>query len=358
MNKKAFTLIELIAVIVIIGILGIITVPNVLEYFTESKIEAMIIQENKLVESGDILVRDYCKNPINDDYQLQCDEFYKGIKTEDESVIDNNEKTYTRYICLSKLKELNYYSETLQYSKTECNGAVVYIIDEDTDIQKESFSVVKCGNDYKTIFGNEKDQGYEEFLENNNTRANELINVFKDCFEEETPEPEQKKEYMLTIKYTEHNPYGQEIATTVNEKVESGTQVSKDVPPYQTGTGTNVEIYSPFIHSSTTRLKKANGTEEANQVKIVNNKVSFKMPAHDVTVYVTYSIKKYTVTFNHIDSVLRTSKGESQTYPIFNGESVDIPYKDITNFKIVSHDKDTLKTGGSGTASDPYILKP
>ena len=172
MNKKAFTLIELIAVIVIIGILGIITVPNVLEYFTESKIEAMIIQENKLVESGDILVRDYCKNPINDDYQLQCDEFYKGIKPADESVIDNNEKTYTRYICVSTLKDKKYYSEKLQYSGEECSGVVVYRIDEETDIQKDSFSVIKCGSGYKTLFENESVEEFEENPEDK-TRADE-----------------------------------------------------------------------------------------------------------------------------------------------------------------------------------------
>ena len=138
MNKKAFTLIELLAVIVIIGILGILTVPNVLEYFNESKRQTMIVQENKLVESGDILVRDFCKKPINDNYRIQCDEVFKNLNsTEEENVVDDDPLTYTRYICISTLKDKKYYSEKLQFSGEECSGVVVYRKEEETDIQKD-----------------------------------------------------------------------------------------------------------------------------------------------------------------------------------------------------------------------------
>ena len=221
--KKGFTLVELLAVIVIIGILGIITVPNVLEYFNESKREAMIIQENKLVEAGDVLVRDYCKTPLNDKYLLECDEHYQQLdNVSDETIVHGEENTYTRYVCVKDLKELNYYTEELKYSKTPCHGVVVYLIDEDTDMQKESFAVVKCGNAYKTVFDDEAKDGYEEFLEKQDTRADQLEKIFKDCFQtegEQPPQQEENKEYMLTIKFTEHNPYGQEVAETINEKV-------------------------------------------------------------------------------------------------------------------------------------------
>ena len=41
MNKKAFTLVELLAVIVIIGIIGLIAVPNVVKLTNSSKIETI-----------------------------------------------------------------------------------------------------------------------------------------------------------------------------------------------------------------------------------------------------------------------------------------------------------------------------
>ena len=61
---------------------------------------------------------------------------------------DNDDKTYTRYICIEDLKKLDYYTEELKFSNTACEGAVVYLIDEETDIQKESYSLVKCKNKY------------------------------------------------------------------------------------------------------------------------------------------------------------------------------------------------------------------
>ena len=79
MKKKGFTLVELIATIAILSILIVLVAPNVLGKFKESRINAMIIQESKLVESGSILVQDYCKNPINDDYKMKCDDVYDDI---------------------------------------------------------------------------------------------------------------------------------------------------------------------------------------------------------------------------------------------------------------------------------------
>ena len=349
MNKKAFTLMEILVVIVIISILGIITVPNVLEYFHESKIKAMLVQENKLVESGDILVRDFCKKPINDNYRLQCDEVFKSLNsTAEENVVDDDPLTYTKYICVSTLKDKKYYSEKLQYSGEECSGVVVYRIDEETDIQKDSFSVIKCGSVYKTLFENESVEEFEENPEDK-TRADELIAVFKECFpagsDEEEEEPSNTpKEYQLTINFTEHNQYGQQVAETISEKVLQGNSVTKNVPPYYSYDGTNEEHFTPFVHGSSDDVLNNSG----NKVKptIVDNKLNFKMPANNVTINIAYSINQYTVTFNHIDAVLGTStiggqNYNSNSYKLFNGESVNIPYKEIPNFKIVSHNKVT-----------------
>ena len=347
MNKKGFTLVELLAVIVIIGILGIITVPNVLEYFNESKRQAMIVQENKLVESGDILVRDYCKNPVNSEYQLQCDELYKHLNNEaDEEIIDNDDSTYTRYICVSTLKDKDYYSEKLQYSGEDCDGVVVYRIDEDTDIQKDSFSVVKCGSGYKTIFENENAEDFDEFLETN-TRADKLVEVFKECFPKNTGEggdtPVVEEKYQLTINFTEHNQYGQEVAEKISKEFKYEDNIgSYRIPEYHTGEGDQEERYTAFIHSSTTQ-------NHGLTIDLDNKIITGKMPDKDVTINIAYAINQYNVTFIHKDAVLDTTTfagetHENDTYKLFNGESIGIPYKAIENYKIVSQNNGSQKT--------------
>ena len=73
------------------------------------------------------------------------------------------------------------------------------------------------------------------------------------------------------------------------------------------------------------------------------------MPKHDATINIAYSINKYTVTFEHKDAVLKTSTigGQtytSNTYELFNGESVDIPYiEGLENFKVVTQSNGTQK---------------
>jgi prepilin-type N-terminal cleavage/methylation domain-containing protein len=52
MNKKGFTLIEILAVITIIGILGIITVSNIYENQTNSKSKLTEIEKNNIISAA------------------------------------------------------------------------------------------------------------------------------------------------------------------------------------------------------------------------------------------------------------------------------------------------------------------
>ena len=52
MNKKGFTLIEIIATVALLAILMLVAGPNLIKHYNQSKIDAMVIQEGKLVESG------------------------------------------------------------------------------------------------------------------------------------------------------------------------------------------------------------------------------------------------------------------------------------------------------------------
>ena len=53
MNKKGFTLVELLAVIAILAILVIMAVPNVLSLFTGAKVSTFISQAESLYKAAE-----------------------------------------------------------------------------------------------------------------------------------------------------------------------------------------------------------------------------------------------------------------------------------------------------------------
>lgn len=62
MNKKGFTLVELLAVIVILGLLAILVIPNVQESLSKSKKKLLEINREQISESVKVLVNEviYC----------------------------------------------------------------------------------------------------------------------------------------------------------------------------------------------------------------------------------------------------------------------------------------------------------
>ncbi|MBR4178357.1 MAG: prepilin-type N-terminal cleavage/methylation domain-containing protein [Bacilli bacterium] len=90
MNRKGFTLVEILAVIAIIAVLSIVLVPNIIENYKNSTDKAMQLQENESLDGAKLFVEDFCRNPISSNHKCS-----------------NYEKTSTSgfvYFCLSTLQ--------------------------------------------------------------------------------------------------------------------------------------------------------------------------------------------------------------------------------------------------------------
>ena len=316
MNKKGFTLVEVIATVALLAILIGLAGTSLIKKYNESKKEAIIIQEGQLVQSGDMVIQDYCKDPLSDGYQLQCDDYFRPyVDSNKNLIIEDN--TYTKYICVKDLKKLGYYSEELVYSGVDCSGVVIYKIDYETDLQKDSYSVIKCGEDYTTEVEN-----VEEYLIN-----------FKECFD--TPsgggtgegETQVAKEYLLTVNFTELTPNGMKVGQSHSKKYKKGDSVTVPVPAYSTV----ANEYTPYKHGSSVN---ANNFNLSSDRKNLNG----TMPEGNVTVNIVYSASTYVLTVNYkeFNDVQGNISFPSKQYTLYYGEEVEISHESVNNFKIIS----------------------
>ncbi len=139
MNKKGFTLVELIAVIAIIGILAILVLPDIVEYFNETSDDAMKIQENQVLDAANLMLEDYCVHPINDTYKSNCSNVFKTSSS-------------SRYICVKDIINNEYIENKVTFrNASECVGFVKYdFTDNKYSDGKTYLSCGENGIDYKT----------------------------------------------------------------------------------------------------------------------------------------------------------------------------------------------------------------
>ena len=296
MKNKGFTLVELIATITILGIIALIAMPSVMKSFNKSKNQTMVIQENKLIEAGDILVDDYCKSAINKKYKELCDVYYqeldKSSLSEEEKDLLNSNNIY-KYICVDDIKKLEYYTEDLKYGATPCQGVVVYEIDSKTKMQKESYTYVKCEEAYTSVENPYKTSSLEI----------DLDGIFANCFDETDTKNDydNNRKYKLTIKYAENDLYGMQVY------------------PTETKTLTKEDLEKPIIHEIEFDKIKKYGTcyeavvntggktvtyDEVNTSqgtdKCDRKKITIKsLPKEDVTITIVFTNVKKNIIANY-----------------------------------------------------------
>lgn len=134
MNRKGFTLVELLAVIAILGILTLIAVPNVIKLYNEAVLREMVVQESNVMNAANIYLEDYCNSKLDD--RLVCPSSYEEVNSKDE-----------KYVCLSDLQEASdSYIGNVKYKKDSCEGIIVYGKDKETGLYTEAKTYLYCGN--------------------------------------------------------------------------------------------------------------------------------------------------------------------------------------------------------------------
>lgn len=124
-KKNGFTLIEIIGVVAILGILAVIATPAVVKTLNNNKLKTLKVAENNLADSANLFAQDFCNSPISSNHKKYC----KPDSTEDtdkaRTVLQYDYNSY--FICISDLKELEYFSSDVKYEGKNCDGAVVFI---------------------------------------------------------------------------------------------------------------------------------------------------------------------------------------------------------------------------------------
>ena len=282
MNKKGFTLVEIIATIVIMAVIGLIAVPNVIKSFNNSRINSMKTQENNLVRSGDLLLEDYCKDSINEDNKDKCDMYYQELLLTDKEQENNtdflsDEKIY-KYICVDDIKSLKYYTEELKFSGDSCKGVVVYEIDKKTNMKSDSYSYVKCKDSYKTEDKNIK-----------------IENLFKNCCDDRKTEDDFNKTFTVTVKHVENDLGGMEIKprdtfTLNNQDYENEIILSIKTVFHQR----NGNTYRTGINKGGKDIELTSRIEDEVTIYDVT-----KLPKENIIINVVYSVEKNNIITNY-----------------------------------------------------------
>ena len=141
MKNNGFTLIELLAVIAILSMLALIAVPSAIEIYNEGIKKEMKIQESNVKDAANLYVEDYCTDRI--DESLYCPSTY------DDGIYDSASGLVTeKYVCLSSLQNAkDKYISDVRYKKDDCEGFVVYHLNEKTGTYDNPKTYLYCGYD-------------------------------------------------------------------------------------------------------------------------------------------------------------------------------------------------------------------
>ena len=173
-KKNGFTLIEIIGVVAILAILAVITTPAVVKTLNNNKLKTLKVAENNLADSANLFAQDFCNSPISSNHKKYC----KPDSTTDKArtVLQKDYNSY--FICISDLKELEYFSSDVKYEGKNCDGAVVFIKNTKGKYINAT-TYIKCDTLYTssddTVCNPENKEKYNE------TTCNNVKNIVNSC---------------------------------------------------------------------------------------------------------------------------------------------------------------------------------
>lgn len=119
MNKKGFTLIELMAVIVVLAIITVISVPIILNTINISKEKLYKEQENKLVELAEEYLEDNTIEETDSEIVITKENLIEGGYIDEIYDFKSSESTCEGYISIT-----NYLSNPMYKAYISCDGYV------------------------------------------------------------------------------------------------------------------------------------------------------------------------------------------------------------------------------------------
>ncbi len=221
MNKKGFTLVELLAVIAILALLVTTVSIAVVKLYNENVNKTMIVQNNKIKEAASIYLNDQCLLPLAD---ADCP------------------KTYTegQYICLEDLTVKENYLSEVTYKNDKCSGVIVFEENSDGD-KVEPVSYLFCG--------------YNSSKKTYNYATNPLLDL---------------------TKYSECNiennaSSGGSTTTTTNKTTTTTTTTTTSSTTTTTTSGTNSTVTTTMKTTTTTKKADTGGAGDVTAPVIPNN---------------------------------------------------------------------------------------
>ncbi len=155
MNKKGFTLVELMLVIVIIGIISVITIPNIMEALDDSRTEGGSTMEKTLKKDLELYNTDNEEDMWDDSKSYECQTISFAELKESNPDINLGECLFNNqegYLTIVKVKS----------GGTDASGEATCGVDDEDDeesalpkMKYEYYVGITCGKDLKAIASDE-----------------------------------------------------------------------------------------------------------------------------------------------------------------------------------------------------------